>query len=99
MTEPDSSKVLGEPQKTWAEVRGLVRRVQSELHFGVEYVVTKEGLEVKTKGLKAELTAHANITFRWTSGILFLGVGQYWQSETHLSCPAQMRVLRCNSAM
>lgn len=79
-TETDGSKVLGEPLKTRSEVRGIARGVQSDLHFGLEYAVTKEDLEVKTKGLNAVLIAHANSTFRLTIGIYILGVGHYWQS-------------------
>ena len=41
----------------------------------LENVVTKEDLEMKTTGLKAELIAHANSTFRWTIGIFIVGAG------------------------
>ena len=74
-TETDGSKVLGEPLKTRSEVRGIARGVQSDLHFGLEYAVTKEDLEVKTKGWNAVLIAHANTTFRWTIGLYMLVAG------------------------
>lgn len=41
----------------------------------LEHVVTKEDLEKKTTGLKAELIAHTNSIFQWTIGIYLLGVG------------------------
>lgn len=41
----------------------------------LENVVTKEDLEMKTAGLKAELIAHSNSTFRWTIGIFIVGAG------------------------
>ena len=41
----------------------------------LENMVIKEDLEMNTTGLKAELIAHANSTFRWTIGIFTIGAG------------------------
>ena len=41
----------------------------------LENVATKEDLEIKTTGLKAELIAHSNSTFRWTIGLYMVGAG------------------------
>ena len=38
MSEPDSRRVPGEPEKTQAEIRGFVRRVQDDLYFGPDNV-------------------------------------------------------------
>lgn len=52
-------------------IKVRLARIEKKL----QNVVTKEDLEVKTKGLSAVLIAHANTTFRWTIGLYMLVAG------------------------
>ena len=48
---------------------------KENLEAKLENVVTKENLEANLMGLKAELIAHTNSTFRWTIGLYMVGAG------------------------
>ncbi len=50
-------------------IKVRLARIEEKL----ENVATKEDLEMKTTGLKAELIAHSNAMFRWTIGIFIMG--------------------------
>lgn len=59
------------PENDADSIMVRLARIEEKL----ENVVTKEDLEMKTTGLKAELIAHSNATFRWTIGIFIMGAG------------------------
>lgn len=48
---------------------------KEDLEAKLENMVTKENLEANLMGLKAELIAHTNSTFRWTIGLYMVEAG------------------------
>ena len=71
------------------EVEESIKRIENDMYYDsesilvrlarievkLENVATKEDLDMKTTGLKAELIAHSNSQFRWTTGLFVSGVG------------------------
>ena len=71
------------------EVEESIKRIENDMYYDsesilvrlarievkLENVATKEDLDMKTTGLKAELIAHSNSKFRCTTGLFVSGVG------------------------
>ncbi len=71
------------------EIEESIKRIENDMYYDsdsimvrlarieekLENVVTKEDLEMNMMGLKVELIANFNSTFRWTIGIFIVGAG------------------------
>ncbi|MCY3773304.1 MAG: hypothetical protein OXG98_14960 [Gemmatimonadetes bacterium] len=89
MNDPKRSHPTEEPGMNPRVIDESVKRIEDDMYFSsdsikvrlarieekLENVVTKEDLEANMMGLKTELIAHTNSTFRWTIGLYMVGAG------------------------